>query len=134
MRNLLHIILITLGWVVVAPIAVRAEPIRVKEISWDETSGQALIENFTPSPMTIQQLFAPTPADAAQMAEIAGSIPSGLEQAPQAINPLEILQNPQANLPRYLQQEPRKAAPADPSEFFKLPSLPSGIKLNVANF
>jgi hypothetical protein len=135
MRNLLHIVLMALGLVVVAPIAVRAaEPMRVKEVAWNDAYQQAIAENFTTEPMSIQQLFRPTAPDAAQMAEIAASIPSGLEQTPQVINPLEILQNPQANLPRYLQQEPRKPAPADPAEFFKLPSLPSGIKLNVANF
>lgn len=83
---------------------------------------------------TLRSLFPSGRLPTARMQQLNATLPSMRSQAPQPINPAEVLQDPGVALERFFSQTPVNPPPVQPLEFFKLPEMSGGVKMNLMQF
>jgi hypothetical protein len=65
---------------------------------------------------------------------VAESIPTASSLVPAPLTPTELLKDPNTAWQRFMAQEPPQPKQIHPLAFFEIPSLESGLKMNLMNF
>jgi hypothetical protein len=107
--------------------------IRVKDIALINSMPQTGQSLRTES-MSFDTLFTLDAAPMAHASQVAETIPTASSLVPQPLRPADLLRDPNTAWQRFMEQEPPAPKPLDPLEFFKIPGLESGLKMNVMNF
>jgi hypothetical protein len=118
-----------------ASAAAQAAPdiIRVKDIALIN-SMPSTVQSLSTESMSIATLFALDTAPMAHATQVAEAIPTATSLVPQPLRPADLLRDPNTAWQRLMNQAPPAPKPLDPLEFFKIPGLNSGLKMNVMNF
>jgi hypothetical protein len=107
--------------------------IRIKDIALIN-STPSTVQSLRTESMSIETLFAIDAAPMAHATQVAEAIPTATSLVPQPLRPADLLRDPNTAWQRLIDQAPPAPKPLDPLEFFKIPGLHSGLKMNVMRF
>jgi hypothetical protein len=107
--------------------------IRVKDIASINAMPQPA-QSLSPESLSFETLFTLDAAPMAHASQVAEAIPTASSLVPQPLRPADLLRDPNTAWQRLMDQAPPAPKPLDPLEFFKIPSMNSGLKMNVMNF
>ncbi len=107
--------------------------IRVKDIALINSMPQT-VQNLNTESMSFETLFTLDAPPMAHASEVAEAIPTASSLVPQPLSPTDLLRDPNTAWQRLMDQAPPAPKPVDPLEFFKIPGMNSGLKMNVMNF